>query len=82
MWNLNAMPDQTITEPEAESKIINCCYICEHRSHIVAASRCRCKLDKLHRAIFARCSKFEVTTDKEIMALAIKLVKATDKWYA
>lgn len=80
MWNLSAMPDQATTEPE--SKIINCCYICEHRSHIVAGNRCRCNLDKHYRAVFARCSKFEVTTNKGIMALATKLVKATEKWYA
>lgn len=64
-----------------DSVIVNCCYVCEQRMPLVTNNRCCCKLDKKYRAVFARCSKFKVTTDKDIMSIAMKLCKPMDRWY-
>jgi len=59
----------------------NCCYVCKHRHFLVRNYRSQCTLDKLFRGSFGVCDKFELTTDKEILAAAKLVATGSEKWF-
>lgn len=70
---------------ESEGRTVNpysnCCYVCKHRNFLVRNYRSQCELDKLFRASIGTCEKFELTTDKEILAAAKLVATGSEKWF-
>lgn len=70
-------------EPEGRTvnPFSNCCYVCKHRDFLVRNYRSQCTLDKLFRASFGTCEKFEMTTDKERISAAKLVATGSEKWF-